>query len=711
MTTALVRPLQGLAAARTPRSRIPAIGISAAAIVYLAIFATLVHNESAPRYTRDVLNLFPAVIALVLAVYRYIHSRNWDRVGWLLLALGVLTWLAGDLMSTYYTFVLDRSIPFPSVAEPLYYMGYALLPLGFLLLSGASFERLESHAYIDLAMLALAMTVLTWEVLLAPVAAQDLSIGPLLAAIAYPAFDIAVLLLLAFVFYHARERNSARFGLFACTIGVSIAADSFYATDVDSSGSYAAAIDTLFAAAYWLLALAFVIPAPESNKSANLPGQRSLAGVYLPRILTVVVIAWGMLVSPAATERLEVMHVGALIGLALLIVRQLLTTRDNGILLARQERANAERAILLRALGDLGEAFATIKDGRFVTSNHALWYLLGYRDDELRGTTIESHLVERDRPRLRGIMQRAEENDTVIAGAEVTVLHRDGREVMLEVTVKPVITEAGRQLLLVARDITERKMTQRAVLESQKLEGLRVLAGGVAHDFNNLLQVIRGYAHLATLELGDDERIKPYLLDIELASERAAGLARQMLIYAGKADPLSETIEPGKVVQEMALLLRASVGESVQIDVVTEPGIPPVVGDASQLRQVVMNLVVNASEAIGDKGGHIDVRTAYRYLSARDLADAHAAIDVPEGNFICIEVRDDGPGMPDDVRRRIFDPFYSTKFAGRGLGLAAVFGIIRAHGGAITVQSTPGNGATFSICLPAHEPGSSEVAS
>jgi PAS domain S-box-containing protein len=259
-------------------------------------------------------------------------------------------------------------------------------------------------------------------------------------------------------------------------------------------------------------------------------------------------------------------------------------------------------------------------------------------------------------------------------------------------------------------DITARKQAeeeseklQRKMLETQKLESLGVLAGGIAHDFNNLLTVILGHTSFlySTRPPGFDADTADRLGKVVAASHRAADLCRQLLAYAGKGAFLIEKLDLNRLVQDTSRLLELSPGAS-QLVFTLAPDLPPIEADASQIRQIIMNLVLNASEAIGSRpGGHIQVTTRTVRLRAGEPPDARPAGGLPEGDYVCVEVADNGGGMTAEVLARIFDPFFTTKFTGRGLGLAAVLGIVRAHQGALTVRSTPGQGSTFNIYLPA----------
>ena len=265
------------------------------------------------------------------------------------------------------------------------------------------------------------------------------------------------------------------------------------------------------------------------------------------------------------------------------------------------------------------------------------------------------------------------------------------------------------------REMTERAAAEEArraieakVLEVQKLESLGVLAGGIAHDFNNLLVAIMGNAGLALLDLPEGSPARASIIDVEIASRRAGELARQMLAYSGRSRFRIEPVELGDLIRELLTLLQVSIGKGVilKLDLPPEPAV--VDADAAQLRQVVMNLVINAADAIGDRSGTVTIRVERVEATAEHLAEAHPEAGLAPGNFAAIEITDTGMGMDRATQDRIFDPFFTTKFTGRGLGLAAVLGIVRSHGGAIRVQSEVGRGTSFRLLLPlsASSPGS-----
>jgi signal transduction histidine kinase len=247
----------------------------------------------------------------------------------------------------------------------------------------------------------------------------------------------------------------------------------------------------------------------------------------------------------------------------------------------------------------------------------------------------------------------------------------------------------------------ERHNLEEQLRHAQKLESLGLLAGGVAHDFNNLLTGILGNASLVLEMVETESDVRGMLQDIIRASERAADLTRQLLAYAGKGKFLIEPVDASDLVRDISELLRSSVPRTVELALQLHPDLPPVEGDASQIQQLVMNLILNAVEATGERPGLVRVTTGVRTIPPGDRL-SHFQPDPPRpGVYVVIEVMDDGCGMSDVVRAQIFDPFFTTKFTGRGLGLAAALGIVRGHRGAIGVESMEGSGSTFTVLLPA----------
>ncbi len=260
---------------------------------------------------------------------------------------------------------------------------------------------------------------------------------------------------------------------------------------------------------------------------------------------------------------------------------------------------------------------------------------------------------------------------------------------------------------LIATDISDRKRAEeqrlnleRQVQHSQKLESLGVLAGGIAHDFNNILVSIRGYADLALQKLSDGAAERDYINEVITGAERATELANQMLAYSGKGRSEVRMINLNELVREMAGLLQVSTAKKSALKYDFADGMPAIEGDSTQVRQVIMNLITNASESIGDESGIITVTTGIARRDGADSADDQTAHDEPGQEFVYLQVTDTGCGMDESTRQKMFEPFFTTKFAGRGLGMAAVYGIVRGHGGSIEVRSEVNEGTSVKVLFP-----------
>ena len=254
--------------------------------------------------------------------------------------------------------------------------------------------------------------------------------------------------------------------------------------------------------------------------------------------------------------------------------------------------------------------------------------------------------------------------------------------------------------LLVGATVAERRRTEETMRQTQKLESLGVLAGGIAHDFNNLLAGILGNVGIAKSEVEDGDDPSESLANIETAARRAADLTRQMLAYSGRGAFVIQRIDLSALVAEMAHLLATAISKKAVLRLHTLDRLPQVEGDATQLRQVVMNLITNASDALGDGAGTITLTTGVTRATRADLASMYIDESLPEGEYVFLEVVDTGCGMDEATQERIFDPFFTTKFTGRGLGLAATLGIVRGHRGAIAVESSTGHGTRMRLLLP-----------
>ncbi|HJW32563.1 MAG TPA: GAF domain-containing protein [Holophagaceae bacterium] len=350
--------------------------------------------------------------------------------------------------------------------------------------------------------------------------------------------------------------------------------------------------------------------------------------------------------------------------------------------------------------------------GTVVMANPAMGRLLGREPDSMFGCRTETFTPERQpdgRPSkevLESIREAVRQGETVMV--PLTFLRLDGQEVHTEVSASPV--REGERVLVqsIIRDVTEARRAQaekaqleRQLFQAQKMESLGVLAGGIAHDFNNLLMGVLGHVGLALEKMGPDSPVTRNLEAVQKAGQRAADLTRQMLAYSGRGQFLIRPLDLGAQVEELLKLLEVSIPKGVHLELKLEPKLPQVAADESQIHQVIMNLVLNAAEAIGEGGGRIRIRTGTLHLEQADLAEFVLGHETLPGTYAFLEVEDSGCGMDEVTLSRIFEPFFTTKFTGRGLGLAALVGIVRGHRGALQVRTSPGEGTLFRIYLPA----------
>ena len=344
------------------------------------------------------------------------------------------------------------------------------------------------------------------------------------------------------------------------------------------------------------------------------------------------------------------------------------------------------------------------EQGQIEELNTKLLELCGYSREELIGQEVTILVPEELRKpyskHIAGLF-RAPRTRPMGTGLELTARHKDGHEFPVEMGLSFVEAPEGLRALAFVSDITERKRSEAALLESQKLESLGVLAGGIAHDFNNLLVGVMGNASLLQIApLADVYR--ETVSEILKASQRAADLTRQLLAYAGKARFDMRPVNLSALVKEINTLVHASIPKTVYVRLDLNERASSIHADAGQIQQVIMNLVINGAESIPrNTPGVVVVRTGEQEIDA-EYAHVHfGAGQVEPGRYVSLEIQDTGIGMDEATRLRIFDPFFTTKFMGRGLGLSAVLGIVRAHGGALRVESRPGEGSTFHVVFPA----------
>jgi two-component system cell cycle sensor histidine kinase/response regulator CckA len=416
----------------------------------------------------------------------------------------------------------------------------------------------------------------------------------------------------------------------------------------------------------------------------------------------------------------------------------------------RTEQALREGEKLYRHLVEHASdiIYRTDIHGRFRIFNSMAGKMLGYSVEELVGRSYLDLVRPDYRARVRQfyrlqLVQRRSHTylefpaitragGEIWFGQNVEIIEEDGRVVGFQAITRDItqkrrdevglqyvreelerrVTERTAELEraneLLRREMAERQRegNERITLEAQiqhaqRLESLGVLAGGIAHDFNNLLAVIMGHAGLALPEIPEGSRARLSIEEVISASRTAAQLTQQMLAYSGRGKFTIAPINLSHLIEDVTRLIATLISKKATLQLNLDPDLPPIEGDSAQLRQVLINLLTNASDALCERPGTIQVTTGAQEVDEGELVSVLPDRSLPAGTYVFIQVTDTGCGMDEGTVQRIFDPFFTTKFTGRGLGLAAVQGIVRGHHGTLQVESEPGRGATFRVLFPA----------
>ena len=350
-------------------------------------------------------------------------------------------------------------------------------------------------------------------------------------------------------------------------------------------------------------------------------------------------------------------------------------------------------------------------EGRIVLSNNVLNDMFGYSEGDLLDQQVEMLLPEGLRQHhvsLRADYMENSDARQMGAGRVLFGVRKNGSQVPVDIALKPLKLSTGTEIIVQVVDITNRKKLEKEKREfeeklqqTQKLESLGVMAGGIAHDFNNLLTGIVGYAEISLMDLPENSKLVSYMNHILNASHQAAALCDQMLAYSGGGKFIFEPIDLNEQVQASLSLIDASIPGNVGLTMSLGSNLPQITGDSVQLRQVIMNLVLNAAEAVGEKAGTVSLSTGIMDFEPETMTGfTPNEEEIPPGKYLFLTIADDGVGIEEEIRQRIFEPFYSTKFTGRGLGLPAVLGIVNNHKGTIRFLSEEGKGTSFTVLLP-----------
>lgn len=424
-----------------------------------------------------------------------------------------------------------------------------------------------------------------------------------------------------------------------------------------------------------------------------------LTAIAVTLLLTAGIVSFAVPVIEDVSSHSMAVAVRGLVGMVLLfdiyaIYQQLQIYRMRNKLMEREElfRLISENAADMIAVVDA--------EGRRVYNSPSYERVLGYGDDELRSTSSfeQVHPEDRQKVQVAAIDARTRGEGRTI---EYRMRHKDGTWKILESTSSTIRSQEGdvEKLVIVNRDVTERRQLEEQFRQAQKMEAVGRLSGGVAHDFNNLLGVIIGYAEFLQDRLEKDDPLRGSVDEIVKAGQRAASLTRQLLAFSRQQVLDPKVLDLNAVVTDMGKLLRRLIGEDVALTTQLDPALGRVKADQGQLEQVIMNLAVNARDAMPE-GGKLTIRTANTAMDETFVR--RYPYPVKPGPYVLLTVTDTGVGMDSDTKARAFEPFFTTKEKGKGtgLGLSTVYGVVKQSGGYIEIHSVPSAGTTFQIYLP-----------
>jgi PAS domain S-box-containing protein len=346
-------------------------------------------------------------------------------------------------------------------------------------------------------------------------------------------------------------------------------------------------------------------------------------------------------------------------------------------------------------LGTMSEGILEItSEGRIVYANPAAIALIGILEETLLASNFTDLLKETDGQLIKDQLGTIHnQSKTIIRDFPVMI---NGKQILLNIF--PIMDEKHRTIVIILNDVSERKRMEAQFLQAQKMEAVGQLAGGIAHDFNNLLTIIKGYSQLSLMELKEGAPLRGNIEEINKASDRASDLTHQLLAFSRRQILEMKVLDLNALLPGVEMMLRRVIGEDIELVTRLAEDLGRVQGDWGQIEQVIMNLAVNAKDAMPD-GGKLTIETANAEL---DEAYARAHVAVTPGRHVMLSFSDTGVGMTPEVRERVFEPFFTTKerVKGTGLGLSTVYGIVKQSGGNIWVYSEPGKGTTFKIYLP-----------
>jgi PAS domain S-box-containing protein len=659
-------------------------------------------------------------LGCVIFAFRASRQKSLDpktRRAWRILTVAFLVYFTANIIWFYYEIIIGGDLGL-TWADPFYFAVYPIVLAGLLTFPMVRSGRSRLTFVLDAGTVMLAALMGIWHLILRPIAlAGGTSSLVTIVSVAFPVMASVTLFGIVTIMLRRPDRK-VRVTLAILTVAIffdALAVLGYSYMTLQSNYEGGNWPDCFYAIGFFLMVLSAQVQYRESKRveprDFALLEQRS-PFPWLPYVA--VGFAYGLLLL-VSYRHAEIssyapvwLTIGAFMITGLVVVRQIVALRENAKLLA--ERATRATEARFVSLVEESSDVITITDpeGKVIYESPSVERVFGYSVAEALGKKLGKFVHPDDRAEIIELMARLCRHPGMRGHMKFRLLHKDGQYVDVEAAMTNLLDDPNvRGIVINSRDVSERKQAEQALKDSedqlrqsQKMDAVGQLAGGVAHDFNNLLAVIIGYSDLLLMR-GSSELTKGTHLKVEQinkAGHRAAGLTRQLLAFSRKQVLQPKLLDLNAVVSDMDKMLKRLIGE--HIDILTIPGseLGTVKADPGQIEQVLLNLAVNARDAMSG-GGKLTIETANVTLD-RQFTQAHRAVE--PGPYVMLAVSDTGAGMSPEVKSRIFEPFYTTKAAekGTGLGLSTVYGIVKQSGGSIWVYSEPGHGSTFKVYLP-----------
>jgi two-component system cell cycle sensor histidine kinase/response regulator CckA len=695
----------------------------ALALLFICYIVWIFLLHPTEEYKTLVTDIAQPFVSLCMTILAWRASRQQTlnvrkRRAWQIFTVAFLMYFVGNVMWAYYELGVgvDLAVTWADVPYLMYYpiclVGLLSFPLGR---SGRS--RLTFA--LDAGTVMLGAAIVIWYLVLRPVALGQHA-GSLETAVtlAYPVGNTVLLFgVIAVLLRRPSKMVSGALGILTLAI--------FFDAIADFGYSYQT-LDNVYFGGQWpdcFYMLGFVMTAVSAQYQYRIAKGRKtespITGVERSRLswlpYAAVAVAYGLLLYVAfklerehGMQPIVWLSLGAFLITTLVVARQIVAVRENSRLLA--EKAARESEVRFFSLVQHSSDVIIIigADGRVTYVSPSTERVFGYEPGQLLGLQLREFFFPDDRQRAIDTIRAIAQEPGQTGSIELRARHRDQSWLHVEAVMTNLLSESNvAGIVINARDVTERKKAEEALhqseeklRQSQKMEAVGQLAGGVAHDFNNLLAVIVGYSDMVLrgLPAEGSERTIRHVTEIKKAGDRAASLTRQLLAFSRKQVLQPKVIDLNAVVRDMDKMLRRLIGEHIEMRTVLNAELGSVKADPGQIEQVLLNLAVNARDAMPE-GGSLTIETSNVELNG-EYAETHRPIT--PGPYVLIAVSDAGCGMSAELQSRIFEPFFTTKDKGKGtgLGLATVHGIVQQSGGSIWVYSEPGHGTTFKIYLP-----------